>query len=137
LLLRAGYQTATVAKLFEKVHSIEKEGKTIDKNLYEKAKDLYIEALYRVIFIGAENSLGFHNPQEAMRVLGDAISFASKSEALLRQILSQAGVKVPSKIDLELPKYLNNRGEKRLNFKPEQEIKDPFETQSYIEKILK
>ncbi|PMP67731.1 MAG: ammonia-forming cytochrome c nitrite reductase subunit c552, partial [Thermodesulfobacterium geofontis] len=32
LLLRAGYQTATVAKLFEKVHSIEKEGKTIDKN---------------------------------------------------------------------------------------------------------
>lgn len=137
LLLRAGYQTAIAAKLFEKVHLAEKEGKPINKNLYLKAKDLYLEALYRVIFIGAENSVGFHNPEEAMRVLGDAISFASKSEALLRQTLSQAGVMVPAKVDLELPKYLNNRGEKKLNFKPEQEFKDPFGTQDYLDKSLK
>lgn len=137
LLLRAGYQTAIAAKLFEKVHQIQKEGKPIDKNLYEKAKDLYIEAFYRVVFIGAENSVGFHNPEEAMRILGDAVSFASKSESLLRQILSQAGVKVNPQIDLELAKYLNNRGQKKLNFKPEQEFKDPFGTQDYLEKILK
>lgn len=134
LLLKAGYETATVAKLFEKVHTLKKENEiNIDTNLYEKAKNLYIEALYRVIFIGAENSVGFHNPQETMRILGDAISFASKAESFLRQILSQAGVKLPLKIDLELSKYLNNRGEKRLNFKPEQEFKDPFGTQIYLE----
>ena len=48
-------------------------------------KDLYLEAVYRVIFIGAENSIGFHNPTEAGRICGDAVAMAGKSDALLRQ----------------------------------------------------
>ncbi|MFW5855257.1 MAG: ammonia-forming cytochrome c nitrite reductase subunit c552, partial [Thermodesulfobacteriota bacterium] len=78
------------------------------------------------LFIGAENSVGFHNPPEALRILGDAVAFAGKSEALLRQMLVQAGVEVPMNIDLELNKYLDDRGEKLLQRKPEQEIPDPF-----------
>jgi nitrite reductase (cytochrome c-552) len=35
-------------------------------------------------------------------------------------------VAVPAKIDLELSKYVNNRGTKKLIFKPQNEIKDPF-----------
>lgn len=52
-------------------------------------------------------------------------------------MLAQAGVSVPVNIDLELKKYLNNRGEKKLNFKPEQEFKDPYGTQQNIEALLK
>ncbi|MGB9660234.1 MAG: ammonia-forming cytochrome c nitrite reductase subunit c552 [Thermosulfidibacteraceae bacterium] len=128
LLLRAGYATARVAKLFEIANKAKENGKPIDEKLYNEAKDLYEEAFYRVVFIGAENSIGFHNPTEAMRMLGDAMSYAKKSEIVLREALSKAQVPVPVNIDLELTKYLNNRGEKKLNFKPEQEIKDPFGT---------
>lgn len=126
LMLRAGYATATVAKLFEKVHTTQTPGKNIDRALYDKAKDYYEEALMRVIYIGAENSVGFHNPAEALRVLGDALAFAGKAEGLLRQGLVKTGVDVPVKVDLELSKYLENRGEKKLRFNPAFEIKDPF-----------
>ena len=56
-------------------------GKNIDKAMYDKAKDFYEEAFYRVTYIGAENSVGFHNPTEAQRNLGDAIAFARKRKA--------------------------------------------------------
>lgn len=124
--IRSGYALATVAKLFELTHKEQAAGKQIDKELYDLAKDHYEEGFYRNLFFGAENSLGFHNPTEAMRMLGDASMHAGKAEGLLRQALAQAGVNVPIKVDLELPKYLDNRGAKKLMFKPEQELKDPF-----------
>jgi nitrite reductase (cytochrome c-552) len=129
LTLRAGYATATAAKLFEKAHNGETAGKTIDKALYDKARDYYEEAFYRILFIGAENSVGFHNPAETLRVLGDSIAFAEKAEGLLRQGLVKAGVDVPVKVDLELNKYIENRGEKKLKFNKTMEIKDPFGVQ--------
>jgi nitrite reductase (cytochrome c-552) len=123
---RAGYALAVTAKLFEMAHKAQAEGKTLDKGLYDQAKDLYLEGFYRLNFIAAENSVGFHNPAEGLRILGDAIAMASKAEAFLRQALTKAGVEVPAHVNLELAKYLNKRGVKPLNFKPEQEIKDPF-----------
>jgi nitrite reductase (cytochrome c-552) len=132
LMFRSGYAAAVAAKLFEKVHQAQKDGKQIDPKLYEPAKDLYLEALYRVIYINAENSVGFHNPSEAGRILGDAATMAGRSEALLRQALAKAGVEVPAVIDLELAKYLNKRGKKPLNFRPEQELKDPFGIQEKL-----
>jgi nitrite reductase (cytochrome c-552) len=129
LMLRAGYATATTAKLFEIVHQARDAGAAIDEELYAKAKEFYEEAFYRSVFIGAENSVGFHNPPEAMRILGDSIAFAVKAEAFLRQILTRAGVEVPMKVDLELAKYLDMRGEHKLMGDPELEIKDPLELQ--------
>jgi len=126
LMLRSGYATATTAKLFEMAHKAQAEGKQIDKALYDKAKDFYEEAFYRGLFVGAENSLGFHNPTEATRILGDATAFAGKAEALLRQALTKAGVDVPMVVNLELNKYLDARGEKKLKFQKEVEIKDPY-----------
>ncbi len=125
MMLRAGYATTTVAKLFETAHNAQAAGKTIDKALYDQAKEYYEQAFYRCVFVGAENSAGFHNPTEAMRILGDSISFATKSEALLRQALAKAGVDVPIKVNLELNKYLDSRGQKKLKFNPQQEFKDP------------
>jgi len=129
LMIRSGYATSTVAKLLEKVHTTQAAGKAIDTALYDKAKDYYMEAFLRLNFIGAENSVGFHNPAEALRVLGDSLAFAGKSEALLRQALAKAGVDLPVKIDLEMNKYIEGRGEKKLKFNPAMEIKDPFGVQ--------
>ncbi len=128
LMLRSGYATATAAKLFEMAHKAQAEGKQLDKAFYDKAKDFYEEAFYRVNYIGAENSVGFHNPTEAARNLGDAVAFAGKAEALLRQALTKAGVNVPMVVNLELNKYLDSRGEKKLKFQKGLEIKDPYGT---------
>ncbi len=129
LMLRAGYATAVSAKLFEAVHKARDEGKEIDGEMYAKAKDFYEQAFYRTVFIGAENSVGFHNPTEAMRVLGDSIAFAVKSEAFLRQILAKAGIETPMKVDLDMAKYLDDRGGKKLKGEPSIEIKDPMNLQ--------
>jgi nitrite reductase (cytochrome c-552) len=132
LMMRAGYATASVAKLFEKVHTVQASGKDIDKALYDKAKDYYEEAFYRVVFIGAENSVGFHNPTEAQRNLGDAIAFAERAEGLLRQALAKAGVDTPIMVNLELEKYLDGRGKKKLAFNKKFEFKDPFGVQDKL-----
>jgi nitrite reductase (cytochrome c-552) len=123
--LRAGYATATAAKLFETANKAKESGKQIDEEFYKKAKDFYDQAFYRSLFIGAENSVGFHNPTEALRVLGDSIAFAERSQAYLRQALTKAGVDVPLKVDLEMAKYLEGRGAKKLKGDPSVEIKDP------------
>ena len=123
--LQTGYATATDAKLFEMANKVEASGRKIDKELYAQARENYEQAFYRVIFIGAENSIGFHNPKETMRVLNDAAKYAAAADVQLRQVLAKAGQVVPEKIDLELSKYTNNRGSKKLMFKPEHEIKSP------------
>ncbi len=133
MMIRAGYATATAAKLLEMTHEARAAGKNIDQELYEKAKDFYMEAFFRTLYIGGENSVGFHNPTEAARILSDSTAFAGKSEALLRQALTMAGVDVPVVVNLELNKYLNERGKKKLNFQKEAVIEDPFGLQ---EKIL-
>ncbi|BCR07003.1 c-type cytochrome [Desulfuromonas versatilis] len=125
LLIRNGYATARVAKLFELTHGAQAEGIIIDNALYDQAKDAYEEAFYRIMFIQNENSTGFHNPPETLRVLGDAKRYAAQADSFLRQALAAAKVEVPETVDLELEKYLNNRGEKKLQFAPEMEIKAP------------
>ncbi|WP_407925352.1 ammonia-forming cytochrome c nitrite reductase subunit c552 [Geomonas ferrireducens] len=123
--LKAGYAVATDAKLFEMANRAKSAGKQIDQELYGMAREHYEQAFYRLVFVGAENSTGFHNPAEGMRVLEDAVNHASAADMHLRQLLAQAGEKVPEKVDLELPKYLNNRGTKKLQFRPEFEVKPP------------
>lgn len=125
LMIRAGYQCATVAKLFETTHNAQKEGKAIDQELYDKAREFYEEAFYRSLFIGAENSIGFHNPTEGLRILGDSIAFGSRAEAYLRQALTKAGIDVPINVDLEIMKYVDQRGEKGIRFNPDLEFRDP------------
>lgn len=132
MMIRSGYATATAAKLIEKVHELQAAGKEIDPDLYAKAKEYYLEAFFRSLYIGAENSVGFHNPTEAMRILGDATAFAVKSEAYLRQALTRAGEDVPIMVNLEVDKYLDDRGKKKLKRQPGVEITDPFEIQKKI-----
>jgi nitrite reductase (cytochrome c-552) len=41
-------------------------------------------AQFRLDFVEAENSTGFHAPEEAARILGEAIDFARQGQVLLR-----------------------------------------------------
>lgn len=125
LLIQNGYAVARVAKLFELAHLSAAAAQIKTSGSYVQAKDAYEEAFYRVMFIQNENSTGFHNPPEASRILNDAKQYIASADKNLRQALAAAQIQVPEKIDLELEKYLNNRGEKNLQFSAEMEIKDP------------
>ena len=51
----------------------------------QPAQTLQKKAQWRVDFVNAENSMGFHAPQEAARILGEAIDYARQGQlALLR-----------------------------------------------------
>lgn len=91
LFTKAGYALARAALIIEKA---EQHGNT-DKALLKKAKEIYEEAYYRNTWIGAENSMGFHNPAEALRVLGDAIDQGREAEMIAREALLKAGVTPP------------------------------------------
>lgn len=132
LLNRAGYANAVVAKLFEIANNHIANGVKIDQSLYSRAKDYYLQAFLRLVFVSAENSCGFHNSTEAARILVDSISFAGRSEIILRKSMADAGIKINENVKLELAKYLQNRGKHKRNFSPEQELKDPYGTQNYF-----
>jgi len=44
------------------------------------ARKLHRQAQWRMDFVAAENSLGFHAPQESARILGEAIDFGRQAE---------------------------------------------------------
>jgi nitrite reductase (cytochrome c-552) len=50
----------------------------------EQAHALQKKAQWRVDFVNAENSMGFHAPQEAARILGEAIDYARQGQLALR-----------------------------------------------------
>jgi nitrite reductase (cytochrome c-552) len=55
----------------------------IDPNVLKEAQALQRKAQWRVDFINAENSMGFHAPQESARVLGEAIDYARQGQIKL------------------------------------------------------
>jgi nitrite reductase (cytochrome c-552) len=46
----------------------------------QEARELQRSAQWRVDFVSSENSMGFHAPQEASRILGEAIDMARKGQ---------------------------------------------------------
>jgi nitrite reductase (cytochrome c-552) len=52
----------------------------VDARAMQEALALQRKAQWRVDFINAENSMGFHAPQESARVLGEAIDYARQGQ---------------------------------------------------------
>ena len=48
------------------------------------AEDFQRKAQFYLDFVEAENSTGFHAPEEALRILGESINFARKGQLVLR-----------------------------------------------------
>lgn len=76
LLQRAG---AALMEQLDAINAAREQGAT-DQDLKE-ALDLQRKAQWRLDFIAAENSMGFHAPQEAARILGEAIDYAWQGTA--------------------------------------------------------
>jgi nitrite reductase (cytochrome c-552) len=58
------------------------------------ARMLHRKAQWRLDFVAAENSMGFHAPQEAARILGEAIDFARQGQVTaVEHGLQQRGTK--------------------------------------------
>ncbi|HXG16649.1 MAG TPA: ammonia-forming cytochrome c nitrite reductase subunit c552, partial [Calidithermus sp.] len=49
-----------------------------------RARDFQRRAQFYLDFVEAENSTGFHAPQEAARILGAAIDFARQGQVAVR-----------------------------------------------------
>ena len=49
----------------------------------QRAMELQRKAQWRLDFVNAENSMGFHAPQEAARILGEAIDYARQGQLAL------------------------------------------------------
>jgi cytochrome c nitrite reductase small subunit len=47
------------------------------------------KAQWRLDFVNAENSMGFHAPQEAARILAGSIDFARQGQHALRDLLAR------------------------------------------------
>jgi nitrite reductase (cytochrome c-552) len=54
--------------------------KDADAALLDEARVLHRKAQLRWDFIAAENSMGFHNPEEALRILADATNLARQAQ---------------------------------------------------------
>jgi nitrite reductase (cytochrome c-552) len=73
---------ATEDAIVAAIQSIEAAAATPDVNtdLLTEARDLHREAQLRWDFVAAENSMGFHNPEEALRILANATDLARQAQ---------------------------------------------------------
>ncbi len=58
------------------------DARNVDAEAMKEAMALQRKAQWRVDFINAENSMGFHAPQESARILGEAIDGAPRPSPL-------------------------------------------------------
>jgi nitrite reductase (cytochrome c-552) len=77
-----------VVGLIEAIASAQTAGAT-DAQL-KAARDLQRKAQWRLDFVAAENSMGFHAPQEAARILAEAIDYARQGELSVTRELKTA-----------------------------------------------
>jgi nitrite reductase (cytochrome c-552) len=60
----------------------------------EAARYLQRRAQFYLDFVEAENSVGFHAPQEALRILGESINYTRQGQLVLRDPTFRPGVKI-------------------------------------------
>src|SRR5262245_52307764 len=80
-------EDATVA-LIEAIRAAREAGVPDDQ--LAAARDLQRKAQWRTDFVNAENSMGFHAPQETARILAESIDFARQGELAIARLERQA-----------------------------------------------
>ncbi len=80
LLLKAEGATVALIKDIEAA-----KGKGASDSLLESARDFHRKAQWRVDFVAAENSMGFHAPGESLRILAEAIDYARQGQLVVQK----------------------------------------------------
>jgi nitrite reductase (cytochrome c-552) len=91
LMQRAG---SAVVALIDGVKAAKTRG-AAPEEIYP-ALDLHRKAQWRLDFVAAENSMGFHAPQETARILGEAIDYARQGELVAIKAKGRAPEVVPA-----------------------------------------
>jgi len=73
-----------LVSLISRVVEVKKQG--VSEELLVPVYALQRKAQWRADFVNAENSMGFHAPQEAARILGEAIDYARQGELLAQAL---------------------------------------------------
>lgn len=73
-----------VVDLINNLEAAKKAG--VEEARLKPVLELQRKAQWRVDFVNAENSMGFHAPQEAARILGEAIDFGRQGQIALRDL---------------------------------------------------
>jgi nitrite reductase (cytochrome c-552) len=84
--LQVRAEEATVA-LIEAIATAMKAGVSDDQ--LQLVRELHRKAQWRLDFVNAENSMGFHAPQEASRILGEAIDFARQGQVGVEKLVAR------------------------------------------------
>jgi len=85
LMKRAG---AALTEMFDAVVAAKKAG--VKDEQLTKIFELQRKAQWRLDFIAAENSMGFHAPQEAARILGESIDYARQAQIAVQALTAPA-----------------------------------------------
>lgn len=73
---------AALAALLDEIVQAKKNGASED--LLKPALEMQRKSQWRLDFVSAENSMGFHAPQEAMRILAEAIDYARQGQLSIK-----------------------------------------------------
>jgi nitrite reductase (cytochrome c-552) len=73
-----------VVNLIDDIAAAKKAG--VDEGKLKPIYELQRKAQWRVDFVNAENSMGFHAPQEVARILGEAIDYGRQGQVALRDL---------------------------------------------------
>jgi nitrite reductase (cytochrome c-552) len=91
----SGLLARAEAAIVDAIHAIQAatQASATDQSLAE-ARQLHRQAQWRTDFVAAENSSGFHAPQESARILGEAIDLARQSQLSAVRATGAAGADV-------------------------------------------
>jgi nitrite reductase (cytochrome c-552) len=82
LMTRAG---KALVEMIDTIKMVKAAGVTEEQ--LKPALELHRKAQWRLDFVAAENSMGFHAPQESARILGEAIDYARQAELTALRML--------------------------------------------------
>jgi nitrite reductase (cytochrome c-552) len=74
---------AALTDMLDAVSAAKNRGATVQE--LAPLLELQRKAQWRLDFVAAENSMGFHAPAEAARILGESIDYARQAEVKARQ----------------------------------------------------
>ncbi|HEX7597452.1 MAG TPA: ammonia-forming cytochrome c nitrite reductase subunit c552, partial [Polyangia bacterium] len=95
LLTRTG---AALVDMLDAIKAVKDAGATDEQ--IKPMWELQRKAQWRLDFVAAENSMGFHAPQELARILGESIDYSRQAQLAARELkatLASAPAAVPAK----------------------------------------
>ena len=75
--------------MFHSLKILKAKGKGASDASLEPARDFHRKAQWRVDFVAAENSMGFHAPGESLRILAEAIDFRTGTVSYSKKMVNR------------------------------------------------